>query len=462
MSPSAKIGLSLATTAAVLSLALTTQVGDSWAAALRMAPSPQAPTEVTRSHGVTVAGTLDRSAILGDRDHRVRMELVLSSDQAPASSEVPTDLIVVLDRSGSMTGDKLLDAKAAAHQLVSLLGPEDRLGLISYAHGARVDVPLGPVDRASRAQLERTIEGLVAAGGTNMQSGLSAALNTWERVPGRAMRTLLISDGLPDAQGGLVGLARESAAAEIPLTTIGIGLDYDEALMTTLANVGTGSFYWTQRGDDLAGAFATELHQARETVASQVTVKLHAPGGATLVETAGFPIHDHGFDIGSLVAGQERRLWVTLELPRDHRGGESPGRFELAWTDQEGASRSAVVAVPAVSVARDHGDWVAAFDEDSWERAVLTEDYNVMQAALSRQVQAGDCDGALHVISDYRERFSAVNDGVGSARIAENLRGLDALEADVKRQFEGADQAARQNVWAKSANEAAYSGRRGR
>jgi Ca-activated chloride channel family protein len=463
MSPNAKpaisLPLSMVVTAGVLSLAVVTQLHKGQATA---AVAVDTPVEVApiATDGIQVSGSVDRTAI-HTSDRQVRMELVVSSDDVPSQApRAPTDLIVVLDRSGSMTGEKLLDAKSAARELVSLLGEEDRFSLITYSGQATLNVELDYATDNRRDHWNHAINSVQAAGGTKMQAGLSAALSRFERAPGRVMRTILISDGLPDRPDGLIELASQSATREIPLTTVGIGLDYDERLMTALADAGTGSFYWTKRGDDLASAFAREFDQARETVASQVAVSFYSDGGTTLKDTAGYLVTKSSFDIGSVVAGQKRRVWVTLDLPANFEGGTEPGRFDLAWYDVDGARKVATIPVPAIAMTEDVAVAQASVDADNWERAVLNEEFNVMQTALSQQVQAGDCDGALEVISDYRVRNAALNDSVGSTAVADNIAGLEQLEAEVRQQFEGANQKAKQNFWAKTRNETAYNGRR--
>ena len=466
MSPAAKLTLSLISTAAVLSMAIPAQLSNTQTGGPIAETNANPPVPVPEVHtleGVTVSGALDRSTILENGDRRVRMELTVSSDRTPSAiNRSPTDVVVILDRSGSMTGEKLLDAKNAARELISLLGEEDRFSLITYADSATVDIALEPATEQAKHQWMGSIDRVGARGGTHMQAGLSTALNTWERRPGRVMRHILISDGLPDRQDGLMDLASRSAAAEIPLTTVGIGLDYDEALMTRLADAGTGNFYWTQRGNDLATAFSAEFDEARETVASQVAVQFSSPNGTQLTGTAGYPLNQNGFDIGGLVAGQTRKVWVTLELPSDYQGGTQPGSFDLSWMDVHGGSQTANIVVPPVTVTRSVAAYRDSFDVDNWERAVLNEEYNVLQTAMSQEVQAGDCDGAIELIADYRGRNGALNESVGSTAVADNLAALDALEAQVKAQFEGDNQQARQNFWAKTVAETAHNGRRNR
>jgi hypothetical protein len=95
---------------------------------------------------VTFTGTLDRTSVLRGGDGVVRMELVMRA--APDVEHVtavrrPTDLVIVLDRSGSMTGEKIEHARAAVRELIGQLGPDDRFALVTYEHGGRRD-PVQP------------------------------------------------------------------------------------------------------------------------------------------------------------------------------------------------------------------------------------------------------------------------------------------------------------------------------
>ena len=119
---------------------------------------------------------LDRGAVLRGGDGLVHAELVLEGrSNADASASLPTDFVVVLDRSGSMTGDPLDFAKAAVRELYAGLRPQDRFALVGYSNSTR---PLCcrslPAGRGS-GPIARALEDMVASGGTNMSAGLDPA-----------------------------------------------------------------------------------------------------------------------------------------------------------------------------------------------------------------------------------------------------------------------------------------------
>ena len=120
-------------------------------------------------HGVGPVGLslqLDRHSVLEGGDGLVRVELVLRGEasQNDVATRVPTDFVVVLDRSGSMQGRPLELAKAAVHTLVQGLSPDDRFALVSYANRSRTDIPLVASTPGARARWKWAVEQLRATG----------------------------------------------------------------------------------------------------------------------------------------------------------------------------------------------------------------------------------------------------------------------------------------------------------
>jgi Ca-activated chloride channel family protein len=118
-----------------------------------------------------------------------RLELTIRGDAAKtgAAARVPTDLVVMFDRSGSMSGDPIEFARAAVRELVAQLGPEDRFALVSYASEARVDVPLTAIDGASGDAAGLHLEPQ-AMGGLTCRAGSTSPPGRRHRGPERAPR----------------------------------------------------------------------------------------------------------------------------------------------------------------------------------------------------------------------------------------------------------------------------------
>ena len=145
-----------------------------------LAPPPSGvtgTTTVTAPGGgrVTFTGTIDRTRVLRGADGSVRMELVMRAGadaERAATVRRPTDLVIVLDRSGSMMGEKIEQARAAVRELVGQLAPDDRFALVTYANAATVTIPFAPADTRARGGWLETLAQVAADGGTNISGGV--------------------------------------------------------------------------------------------------------------------------------------------------------------------------------------------------------------------------------------------------------------------------------------------------
>jgi Ca-activated chloride channel family protein len=409
---------------------------------------------------------LDRGAVLAGGDGLVRMELRIASEHEPAAgARRATDLVVVLDESGSMSGEKIEDARAAARSLLAQLGSEDRFALVSFDSDVELRIPLDWANAENRRGMQRAIQGVRASGGTGMQAGLAAGAEQHRPTPGRAARTILISDGLPDSPQGLVSQALGFARAETPLTTVGIGEDYDEQLMVELADAGTGNFYWVRQDQDLAAVFGHELSTAQQTVATGLQVGLELGRGVELVDASGYPTRMVGgrvvFDVGTLYAQQQRSFWITLQVPAERPGDQAVATPSLSWRSPEAAALASMQLEPlSVEVVQEQHRFLAALDGEAWGRSIIEEEYNVLRQQVSRAVQEGDLNAAQASIDAYTIRNRALNEQLDNQAVWDNFEEVAQLEQQLQRQFEGEQQQTRQNVFAKTLSSIGYGSRR--
>ncbi len=421
---------------------------------------------------VSFSGTLDRSAVLLGHDGLARIELVIAAapDDTVHSVRRPTDAVIVLDRSGSMAGEKIEHARAAVRELLGQLGPEDRFALVTYSDGADIAVPLSPVDEGARAAWFGTIAEIQPNGSTNMSSGLDLGLGLIDgaRAAGRVPHVILISDGLANqgdfSPAGLTRRARRAAQGEYTLSTVGVGVDFNEYLMTALADAGTGNYYYLRNSEDLASVFAREFDAARTTVASGLTVQIEPAPGVHVVDAAGYPLESAGngvvFRAGSLFAGQQRRIWVTLAVPHDAVGQFDVGAFSLAYSDGHSRRLARFSETPRIACVQDTEQFYAGVDVGAWSRSVIVDAYNKMQSEVAQQVQAGRRDEALQRLHQFKEETVNLNAQLKSAPVTQQLGAVDKLEDEVVRAFEGTNQLERQNLLSKSASAAAIDTRR--
>lgn len=438
---------------------------------LRFASPPDGP--------VTFRGQLDRSAVLAGGDGRVMMELVLGAE-APAGEQPvrrPTDLIVVLDRSGSMRGAKIAHARNAILELLRHLEAADRFALVSYARHATAPIRLSPrFDPAGSDRFEAwraVLTELPVRGGTNLAAGLDLALEQVdsEALSQRMTRVVLVSDGLANegdtSEAGLRSRAERAARGEFALSTVGVGEQFDEHLLAALADAGTGNYYSLRDSDGLDDVLAGEFAAARRTVARGVTVRIRPRPGVEVLDAAGYPLHfgsggEVSFQPGPLFVGQQRRLWVTLKVAANGTGSIELGEFGLEYGARGRRFRTSFETVPRVARVHDRARFHAAIDPEAWARSVADDAIHALRQKVSSSVREGRRAEAVEEIEAFRTSAHGINRALGLASVDAKLEEAKALEEAVNEAFEGSEpeQSLKRNRLSKDELAAGLGGRR--
>jgi hypothetical protein len=161
-----------------------------------------------------------------------------------------------------------------------------------------------------------------------------------------------------------------------------------------------------------------------------------------VVDAAGYPLEHAGsaarFHPGSLFAGQERRIWVTFEVPPDAQGVVSLGEVALEWSAGGERHRSALTDQPRVAAVADEDRYFASLDAASWERGVVVDQYNALRRSVAAAVKDGREEDALAEIQRYRDDVAKKNEQVKSEPVAQQLGEVADLEKRVQDAASGA------------------------
>ena len=405
-------------------------------------------------------------------DGLVQVELVLAAEKIRKErpDSLPTDLVVVLDRSGSMAGEKIAYARAAVLELIQQLGAQDRFALVTYSTDAELRIPLRPATARARSAWSHRIRGIDTDGNTNMSAGLDLGYRTISssRAESRFARVVLISDGLANhgdsSSEGLSMRARRFAEREDVLSTVGVGADFNEYLMSTLADSGTGNYYFLESAHGLAEIFAKEFEATRETIATAVAITLEPGDGVEVVEAAGYPLDRQGgrviFRPGTLFSGQERRLWVTYRIPSSEPGEFEMGKIDVTYKEGGTQYRLGLDDVPTIACVRNEETFFASVDKEAWEDSVVGEYYNRLQEQVAKDVREGRLEAAKAKIHSYRERQGDLNQVLKSEAVERNLGEVDTLAREVEDAFSGVQQDEKRNEFSKTRQQAGRDGRR--
>lgn len=291
---------------------------------------------------------LSHGKLLGGAPRTFYAELVLAADAAEqAKQRAPLSLAVVLDTSGSMSGDKIEQAKNSVIQLLRDMDADDEIALIRYDSDSSVVQPLARVG-AVRAELIEKVRAITANGGTNIPPALQKGLTQLDEAGrGRVRRVVLVSDGLDSTRTQAEDLAKSGATRGVTISSMGIGLDFDESYMGGVARAGRGNFAFVKDASALAGFLRRELTEGATTTIESATARIQLPDGVRAVRAVGADMRTTSggeieISMGSLFAGDERR--VILELTGDLPAGALRTlNASVTWSRVGGGSAEAKI-----------------------------------------------------------------------------------------------------------------------
>lgn len=351
----------------------------------------------------------------------------------------PLNLALVIDRSGSMSGQPLAMAREAAQVAVRQLQPHDRVSIVTFDNTVETLIPSQPVTNPEA--LCRIIEGIAEGNTTALHAGwLDGAMQVAQHHSAQALnRVLLLSDG--QANEGLTD--RHQIAAQVSglrergvsTSTIGLGVSYDEDLLRGMADAGDGNYEHIERAEALPAFFRAELGGLSRTGGHTVSLGLEPnPALGSLRQQV---LNDLGrtdtgrWQLRNLIEGQPIEIVFTLHVPAQPPQAElGVTRVRLAWTGRDGIRRTLrqQLNLPVLSASA-----YAALPENEAVRVALERQRNAQaKRDAVHYLDAGNIAGAQAVLSRRAAAFAAapVPASVQRAESAE-LRDLEVnVQAD--------------------------------
>lgn len=274
-----------------------------------------------------VAAHLDVDVVALETDDQVTVMLQFDAPPPPATGvpRVEHTAIVVLDRSGSMSGARLDNAKQALIRLIDRLDDRDRFGMVVFDDQAQVLIAADSVGALGRTTIKKRIASIAPGGCTDLSSGYLRGLQEARRVAGPAGATvLLLSDGMANAgitdPDQLGSLARNATKDRVTTSTIGIGTGYDERILAAVAIGGQGNHAFAEHAEGTVAAVAGEIDGLlSKTVQAASVLVRPLIGVATVSVLNDLPSMATAdgvmIEIGDFYAGEERRLLLEFAVP---------------------------------------------------------------------------------------------------------------------------------------------------
>jgi Ca-activated chloride channel homolog len=383
----------------------------------------------------TMIITARRPALLAGHDNELDVLVRVQAPDAPAElpKRNPLHLALVIDRSGSMSGQPLDEAKRCAEFVLDGLQATDRLSLVVYDNQVQTLVPTMLLHDKEFAR--RAIRDIDSGGSTDLHGGWfqgaeTLAPHTKEDI---TSRVILLSDGC--ANHGLLdhdqihAQCAEFARAGVSTSTYGVGHGFNEELMIGMARHGQGSSYYGQTADDLMDPFREEFELLNALCARRLRLELAPAAGVKAKMLNDYVADgDNAWLLPNLAFGGEAWAVIRLRVPSPVASGDTEPAalslcsFSVRYTTLDGEPRAiqpmslALPALPASAFGAIAEDELVARRTDELEAAYL-------QTKARAAARRGDWAGVARSLK-RAERIAANNPWV-----AESLNELRELAA---------------------------------
>ncbi|MBA3870329.1 MAG: FHA domain-containing protein [Anaerolineae bacterium] len=347
---------------------------------------------------------LDYDVLTVERPQKLYLMARLVSNATPTNqTRRPLNISLVLDRSGSMAGNKLEYTRQAAQFLVQHLSANDTLSIVLYNEQVTTLIP--PDSVSQKDAISQRLNQIKASGMTNLSGGwLEGCKWVEEGLSAEQMnRVILMTDGLANRgvtnTEQLVALARQKRQSNVITTTMGLGTDFNEDLLIAMADAGGGAFYFIESPEVAPTIFKEELRDLLNVVGQNLTVSVETTEHISMVnQLNAYNMHSDGkrvsFSLGDIYGNEVKTLLLELSIPALNEIGECEiARLRFEYDEiSSGGSQHQVLDMPIVvnvkqgeadsegnhevrrsvlllQAARARRDAVAAADKGEYDRA---------------------------------------------------------------------------------------------
>ena len=385
---------------------------------------------------VSIEATLDGRALPAESTAAALLKLVIRPRADDPSKRVPANVALVVDTSGSMEGKALEDARAAALTLVRSLADGDRLSLVAFGSAAELLQPAIELDSDARATLEQKLAALRASGTTDLAAGLAQGLDQVEGSlnPQGINRVVLLGDGIPNDAAPIQALVDRARARGVTINALGLGLDYDEALMARIARGSGGKFRHIEDSAKVAEFLRDEVLRLQGVVAKSAALELTTGPGVKVNDIVGQTWQPTPtgarLELGDVSRGEVRTLYVEL-VAQTRRAGTAIelADAKLSFTEPAGASGSVATFVASRAVKADAEIRAGKNPSIELGAALARSAHATVQAVeLARQ---GNQHGAKTLLEHAAELIEQTAARLKSPELANEAKALRALVSDL-------------------------------
>jgi len=383
---------------------------------------------------VDVQLSLDRSMLPAESEGTGYLKIALIPALIKhAESRPPLNIAIVLDRSGSMGGQKIADAKAGVIEAMNHISSNDRLSFIVYDNDVQTVFSGATLNSTTYAWHRQQVKHINSGGSTAIYAALQRARDVLREHQrgGWVNRVILLSDGLanvgPDDPASFRRLGAQLAEQGLMVSTIGLGLNFNEDLMTGLAQSGDGNAFFVESSHDLPYIFEQEMGQAVNVAATDVVMHIELPEGLRPVRTIGRHGEVDGqtvrIDIKQLYGGQEK--FALVEFAHDAQAEDALHKIKatIDYQDTQADQARQLTQATQVGFSKDEQTVLASVDKDVAEAVALNRMAEAREQAIALS-DKGENRAAAVVLQDTNAmvlNYFEVNEMPAPASVGEQV-----------------------------------------
>ena len=420
---------------------MTRTVATSIAAALMLALTCIAGLASAQSGQRVVMETrLSQTVLARQANNQVYLDVALQPARIESTTRVPLNIALVIDKSGSMSGsNKIGYAREAAMSIIDQLESYDRVSIVTF--DSNVQVLLPSMLASDKEAIKRMIAGIATGSNTALHGGMTTGASEVRRHYNNEFlnRVILLSDGKanvgPSSNSQLASAARTLGDEGISVTTMGLGLDYNEDTMTAIADAAGGNYYFIESGDQMAYQFQQELSGMMQVAALQSTVTIMVAPGVTVRDVYGYDFTQNGdmvnIRVGDLIGGRTMSITALVDVNGLDAEKMTVGSVALGYTDALDGQARTVKKQLVVALSEVETEQRKSEDLDVSARAQEVQNAEAIAAAMDKYAAGAD-EEAKEIIEAARTETESFNERAGAAAAPALEAALDDLMLDME------------------------------
>jgi Ca-activated chloride channel family protein len=419
------------------------------------------------SNSLTSNIELDHPLIIANKSNVVYAVIELNASTVEREMKRPKlNLSLVLDRSGSMADKgKMEYAKEAAKSLVGFLDYRDILSIVEYDDSISVLWPASPVELPHI--VKSRIDELYPRGSTNLSGGMMKGADEVEKNlnSDSLNRVILLSDGL--ANRGIINpqeikkIVQKIKASGVRISTMGLGLDYNEDLMLDIAENGGGNYYFIESPKQMKRIFEQELNTLFTTVAKDIKISFTFSPKVKNIEVFGYQAKQKqnkiDIDVENLYSGEKRTILIRMEIDPESKQKFDLGDLNIDYFDIEEKKQNSSKKSIELETTEDKSLYDKSVNNKIKSEALLIEADKKHEEYI-KMYEAGNVKEAVKNIENLEKELMNQNSSLNNVELSKKIEALKMESNEIEEAEENFEQ---KQIYLKKSKQRVNSGKKG-